>query len=106
MGFRVGDRDDVERAIHLLFRLFALTVGTLLFMMLFHLQFGLNPGLVSAMVGGGLAGAIGHGLAVGAVAILELTWPRRAKRKKSAPKPESEPVKRRKSRPLRPLEDE
>ena len=107
MDFRVGDRDDVERAIRLLFRLFALTVGTLLFMMLFHLQFGMKPSLLSAMLSGGIAGAIGHGLAEGVIALLSLIWPRRAKRRKSAqPKREAKPPKRRNLRPLRPLDEE
>ena len=107
MGFRVGDRDDIERAIRLLFRLFALTVGTLLFMMLFDLQFGLKPSLISAMLSGGIAGGIGHGLAEGGIALLGLIWPRRAKRRKSPPpEKEAKPLKRRSLRPLRPLDDE
>jgi hypothetical protein len=107
MGSIFGEREDIERAIRLLFRVVFLIGGTLTLMMTFKRLFGMEPGLVSAVIGGGISGALGHLCANGVIALLAVKGPAGGKRRKSTSgKKEAATVKRGKRRSLQPLDDE
>ena len=74
MGFRVGNRDDVERSFRMIFFIPPVVLCPL---MAAGMLKGTVPPFLTMVLGGAVGGAIGYGISEAAMKLLNLVWPRK-----------------------------